>query len=167
MSAQEPDTNPSSDLDGPPRARRSGTAAVVGLALVAVLATACGSSSSPSTSTAAPDKSVIEQSGTGNKTFSPVAVPSKWSVTWNFNCVDPVSARSFVLTSTKDGGSPVTVTDQTGLGGGGHKPITTSGTYTFAVATTCSWKLTVGPTPPTVGTATTSSVPSGSVTSRT
>src|SRR5664279_605131 len=50
--------------------------------------------------------------------------------------------------------------DQTGLGGGGHKSITTSGTYTYVVATTCNWKLMVGSTPPTFAATTASSVPS-------
>jgi hypothetical protein len=81
-------------------------------------------------------------------------------VIWTFSCVDPVSARSIVLTSTKARGSPVTLTDQTGLGGGGHKSITTSGAHTYVVATTCNWKLMVGSTPPTFAATTASSVPS-------
>ena len=48
------------------------------------------------------------------------------------------------LTATPSGGSTTQVTNQNGLEGGGYHPFTTAGTYTFAVTTTCSWKVVVG-----------------------
>jgi hypothetical protein len=71
-------------------------------------------------------------------------------VTWRFDCQNlPKKAGTFVLSSTEQGRSSARLTDQTGLGGGGQKPSTVPGTYSFAITTTCGWKLTVGTTPPT------------------
>jgi hypothetical protein len=39
------------------------------------------------------------------------------------------------------------MTNQTGLGGSGHKPFTKSGNYSFVVKTSCGWKVVVGTTP--------------------
>ncbi len=141
-------------------------AATVTLVLMATLVEACGSSSPSSAPTS--NKPFVQQSGTGDKVISSVVLPSKWTVTWQFTCENPATARPFALTATKQATSPITVTDQTGLGGGGHKPYTTSGTYSFGVTTTCNWKLTVGPTPSSTATSTsTTSAQAGSTTSST
>ena len=66
-------------------------------------------------------------------------------VTWRFNCTNPVTARPFALTATKAGGSPIGIAGQTGLGGGGTKVYSETGTFDFAINTTCSWTLSVGP----------------------
>jgi hypothetical protein len=70
-------------------------------------------------------------------------------VVWRFDCQNLAKQRgTFVLSSTAQGASPVKLTDQTGLGGGGQKPFTRSGRYGFAINTSCGWDLTVESTPP-------------------
>ena len=86
----------------------------------------------------------LTKSGTGDTTISSVALPSKWSLVWKFSCTDPATRRPFVVAVSSDGGPSTTVTDQTGLEGGGYHPFTKAGTYTFTVTTTCDWSLLVG-----------------------
>jgi len=64
-----------------------------------------------------------------------------------------------VLTSTRQGGSPVQQTKQTGLGGGGQKPFSASGKYSFAVTTTCTWTISAGPIPKVATSTTTTTAP--------
>ena len=111
--------------------------------LVSLLMTACSSSSTTAAAPRSPSDPYVNQSGTGNKTLAAVALPSLWTVTWRFDCEDPSTRRPFELTATKAGASPVTVTKQTGLGGGGFKPFRTAGTFTFAVTTSCGWTVSV------------------------
>jgi hypothetical protein len=144
--------------------RRHKTSAAVAAALLSALASvlsACGSgANSSSATTTVFRKPVIDQSGSGSKTFAPVNVPAKWRVTWKFNCSNPVTARRFVLTVAKTGASPSGITDQTGLGGGGTKTYLETGSLTFAVATTCGWNLLVGPPSSSSSTTTSSSTTS-------
>jgi len=153
---------------------------VPGIAVLAIMAAACGSSSSTaaststtkatgstvggaSTTTIAVAKSYLEASGTGNKMLASVVLPAAWTVSWTFDCKTPSTTGTFLLTSAKVGGTPVNVTKQTGLGGGGHKPYSTSGSYQFAVTSACGWKVNVATTPnsPTTSSAsTTTSAPS-------
>ncbi len=99
------------------------------------------------TSTAAGTKYYLQQSGTGNKVLRSVALPSKWYLTWRFDC--GTKKGDFVLTSTRKGQSPLTVAHQgPGLGGGGQKPYKKAGTYKFAIKTTCSWVVSVSASPP-------------------
>jgi hypothetical protein len=98
-------------------------------------------------------KYYLQKAGTGNKVLSSVALPSKWYLLWTFNC--GAKRGTFKLTSTKKGQPLLAVTDQTGLGGGGQRPFTKSGTYRFAMRTTCSWKVTVASKPPSAAKSTT------------
>jgi len=67
---------------------------------------------------------------------------------------------TFKLTSTRKGQPSLVVYDQIGLGGGGQRPFTKSGTYRFAMKTTCSWKVSVASKPPSVAkSATTTTAP--------
>ncbi len=132
------------------------------LALLGLSLAACSSNSSSPTTTVS-SRPVIQRSGSGSKTLGSVTLSTKWIVTWKFNCTNPVTASRFLLTATKSGGSPISITDQTGLGGGGTKAYNQTGTFTFAVATPCTWNLLVGP--PSVGTSTTTT--SSSTTSST
>lgn len=131
--------------------RAAGAAAVFAIALGSMLA-ACSSSptaSSPST-TASVRAVYLDKSGTGNSSIGAVTLPAKWTATWRFICDQSHGGESFVLTTTDHGGSPTVVTNQTGLGGGGQKPYTKSGNYSFQIKTACVWKLSVKPTPKTV-----------------
>lgn len=110
------------------------------------------SSSAAIVGTTAP-KYYLQKAGTGNKVLSSVALPSKWYLLWTFNC--GAKRGTFKLTSTKKGQPLLAVTDQTGLGGGGQRPFTKSGTYRFAMRTTCSWKVTVASKPPSAAKSTT------------
>jgi hypothetical protein len=112
------------------------------LALLAITLAACSSNSTSSATTA---DAVVHQSGTGSKTVASVVLPKKWAVTWRFNCTNPVTARPFALTAKEAGNSPIRVAGQTGLGGGGTKIYSQTGTFDFAITTTCSWSLSVGP----------------------
>jgi hypothetical protein len=121
---------------------------ITGFALLATVAAACGSSSaSPKSTKVSAAKQFLSQSGTGDKVLTSVTLPKAWTTTWNFDCQTPSAAGNFVLTSTKAGGAPVSLTNQTGLGGGGHKPSTSAGKYSFNVETTCGWKVSVASTP--------------------
>ncbi len=126
-----------------PVGRRGRATALLSAGVLAVLGFgfASCSSNSPSVTT----DSTVHQSGTTSKTISSVDLPKKWTVTWRFNCTNPVTARRFSLTATKSGGSPISITDQTGLGGGGTKTYAQTGTFDFAITTTCTWNLDVGP----------------------
>jgi len=119
---------------------------VAAFAAGSVLLSACGSSSSTTVSTHPPGVPYFSRTGVGNATLPQIALPSSWSLVWRFDCTNPSSRRPFVLTSTRSGGSTTQVTSQTGLEGGGYRPFHTSGDYTFAVTTTCHWKLFVGTT---------------------
>ena len=85
----------------------------------------------------------------GSKTLRSVTLPSKWYLTWTFDC--GAKKGTFLLTSTRQGSkSSVDVNSakgQTGLGGGGQRPFARAGTYKFAVATICSWKVTASSAP--------------------
>jgi hypothetical protein len=94
-------------------------------------------------------KVYLKTAGAGNRALSAVNLPAGWTVVWTFDCQNVAKQRgTFVLRSTAQGGSPVKLTDQTGLGGGGQKPFTRSGRYGFAINTSCGWDLTVESTPP-------------------
>jgi hypothetical protein len=103
--------------------------------------------------TSAPTKYYLQKSGTGNRVLSPVVLPAKWYLLWTFNC--GAKRGTFKLTSTKKGQSLVTVSNQTGLGGGGQRPFTKSGTYKFAMETACTWKVSAASAPPIVAKSTT------------
>ena len=85
----------------------------------------------------------------------PVSVVANATVSWRFNCQNPSTRRSFVLTSTESGGSAVTLSRQVGLAGGGYRPFRISGTYTLSVVTTCDWTIAAGSAKPLSGGATT------------
>ena len=141
------------------------------MALVAGSMALCGpaGASAPTTSTAASGharldaaarskpapkpaalKVYLKSAGSGNRALSSVQLPAEWTVVWRFDCQNVANKRgTFVLSSTAQGASPVKLTDQTGLGGGGQKPFTRSGRYGFAINTSCGWDLTVESTPPT------------------
>ncbi len=130
------------------RARLAPLAAVI---ICSALLAACSADSAPApapapapASTHAAGVPYLTRSGTGNATLPTIALPSKWTIIWHFSCTKPSTRRQFKLTATRSGAKATTVTKQTGLEGGGYHPFTTSGTYTFAVATTCSWKVVVG-----------------------
>ena len=90
----------------------------------------------------------MQRSGTGNRELSSMMVPPKSSVVWRFDCQNaPKQRGTFVLSSKEQGQMAVKLTDQTGLGGGGQKPFTQSGRYSFGVNTPCGWDLTVESTP--------------------
>lgn len=96
-------------------------------------------------------KVYIQRSGMGNKELAPVTVPSGSTVAWKFDCQNaPKHRGTFVLSSKEQGRSAVNLTDQTGLGGGGQKPVVT-GRYGFAVNTSCGWDLTIESTPHAAG----------------
>jgi hypothetical protein len=105
---------------------------------------ACSSGSSAPVTTHPAGVPYLTRSGTGSETLPAVGLPSRWTLIWRFSCTNPTSRRPFVLTATPSGGSTKQVTNQNGLEGGGYHPFTTAGTYTFAVTTTCSWKVVVG-----------------------
>ena len=147
-------TGGDTDVDPAPASPRPRRKLVIGVAVaaVAVLAAACGSSSSTSTTTttlspAAAAKKYLNQSGTGSKSLAAVTLPTKWTVTWTFNCQNPATTGTFALASSAKGVPLAYITSQTGLGGGGHKPYTKAGSYTLIVKTTCGWNVTVGSTP--------------------
>ncbi len=126
-----------------------------------VTGAACGSgSTSPTTVPPKP----IHRSGTGSATVSKVTLPNKWTVTWHFDCTHPVAPGRFELVATQQGGSPGTVTDQTGLGGGGSKAYADGGTFTFSITTPCTWSLVAGPSPPKGATTTTTAALPGTST---
>jgi len=115
--------------------------ALGGSATASVAASRASASRSPivAVATAAAPKYYLQQSGTGSKNLRAVALPSKWYLVWKFNC--GAKKESFSLTSTKQGQSALAVARQTGLGGGGQRPFTKSGTYKFAIRTICAWQL--------------------------
>jgi hypothetical protein len=122
-----------------------------------VASTVAPSSGPPSSTTVPSSKDYLKDAGTGNKALGPVTLPATWTITWSFDC-GTLPKGTFVLTSADTAAAPVTLTNQTGLGGGGHKPFSTGGSYRFAVTTTCHWTVTVGPTPPAVPVTTTTAV---------
>jgi hypothetical protein len=94
-------------------------------------------------------KVYLKTAGSGNRALSAVNLPAGWTVEWRFDCQNVAKQRGIsVLRSTAQGGSPVKLTDQTGLGKGGQKPFTRPGRYGFAINTSCGWDLTVESTPP-------------------
>jgi predicted secreted Zn-dependent protease len=77
--------------------------------------------SSPTAMGAAAAKYYLQQSGKGNKVLRSVALPSKWYLTWRFDC--GTKKGDFVLTSTRKGHPSLTVARQgPDLGGGGQQP---------------------------------------------
>jgi len=125
-------------------ARRHTATLLLAVGLLALLGITLAACSSNSTSATTAD-AVVHQSGTSNKTIASVDLPKKWTVTWRFNCTNPGTARPFALTATKVGSPPIGIAGQTGLGGGGTKVYSETGTFDFAITTTCSWTLSVGP----------------------
>ena len=133
------------------------TAALAVAVFVTMLAFGCAASASAvtfsrlshATVSAAAPKIYLQQSGARSKTLRSVALPSKWYLTWTFDC--GAKKGTFLLTSTRQGSkSSVDVNSakgQTGLGGGGQRPFARAGTYKFAVATICSWKVTASSAP--------------------
>jgi hypothetical protein len=131
-------------------------AAVFAVALGSLLAACSSSPTTSSTSTTATVRAVyLDKSGAGNSSIAAVTLPAKWTAAWRFICDQTPGSKSFVLTATDHGGSPTVVTNQTGLGGGGQKPYTKSGAYSFQIKTACVWKLSVKPTPKTASHSTT------------
>ncbi len=128
------------------------------LALVSAIATAGGPgaaaatrtpiSRGPSaTSSVAAVKYYLRQSGTGSKVLHPVALPSRWYLTWKFDC--GTKKGDFVLTANRKSQSTFTVAHQgPGLGGGGQLPYKKAGTYRFTIKTTCTWNLSASSGPP-------------------
>ncbi len=137
------------------------------ITVVAISAAACGQaarSASPTTTTAS--KHFLQLSGTGDKAIAAMPLPSRWTLAWKFDCQSPGTTGTFQLLATRRGGTPVSVTNQTGLGGGGQKPFTQSGTFSFAVKTTCSWKVSTATTPRTAAESATTAVGAGATTSK-
>lgn len=135
------------------RSRRQIAAAVSAVALATTMAACSSSSSGSTTSTTATANTravYVNKSGLGNGSISTVTLPKNWTLTWKFVCDQTGGAKPFVLSVTAQGGTRTVVTNQTGLGGGGHKPYTSSGDYSFQVQTPCTWNVTVKPTPATV-----------------
>ena len=122
------------------------TIRVLVVAVLTVVVSACGSSSTSPTTTTATGTAFLRQTGTGDRSLAPVTLPAKWTVAWRFDCSNRSVAGPFTLTASTRGGAPVTVTTQSGLGGGGYKPSTIPGRTTFAVTTTCGWSIIVGST---------------------
>ena len=127
-----------------PAIRTTRLIALVAIATSSALVTACSSNPAPTVATHPPGLPYLSRAGTGAATLPSIALPSKWTLIWHFNCMNPASRRSFVLNSTPDGGKATMVTNQTGLEGGGYRPFTKSGVFTFAVSTTCSWRVLAG-----------------------
>jgi hypothetical protein len=85
----------------------------------------------------------LQQSGTGNKALHSIALPSKWYLTWKFDC--GAKKGTFVLEQARNGNTSYNVNGskgQTGLGGGGQQPFTKSGSYKLTLKTSCTWKVT-------------------------
>ena len=127
---------------------------VSSLALVA-----CSSGSSATVDTHSPGTPYLTTSGTGNRTIPSVALPAKWSLVWKFSCTDPTTRRPFAVALSIDGGPFHTVTDQTGLDGGGYHAFTKGGPTTITVTTSCGWNLLVGTAGTQTFPATTTSAP--------
>jgi|GEM_PF-1877328 len=141
--------SPLSPLSPVSPVRRTRLAPLAAVIICSALLAACSADSTPAPSPApanthAAGVPYLTRSGTGSATLPTIALPSKWTVVWHFSCTKPSTRRQFKLKATRSGAKATTVTNQTGLEGGGYHPFTTSGTYTFAVATTCSWKVLVG-----------------------
>ena len=83
-------------------------------------------------------------SGTGNRTIPSVALPPRWTLVWKLACTDPTTRRPFVVSVSIDGGPSHSITDQTGLEGGGYHPFTMGISTTFTMTTSCGWNLLVG-----------------------
>jgi hypothetical protein len=99
--------------------------------------------------TPAAPKYYLKQSGTGSKALRSVALPSKWYLIWKFDC--GAKKGTFVLSSTRKGDTADFINGtkgQTGLGGGGQLPFKKSGTYGFAMKTSCSWTVDAASGPP-------------------
>ncbi len=105
----------------------------------------CGGSSASTTTTTPTTTSgvYLRLSGHSNRTTAPLALPKQWTVAWHFECAS-TSPGPFRLTAAFRGGTTETLTDQSGLGGGGYKPFSTPGTVTFSITTSCPWNLKVG-----------------------
>jgi hypothetical protein len=121
-------------------------------AALTATASPVATTSAPARATSAPANALkvyLRRSGTGDKAFASVALPPKWTVTWRFDCQNLPKARgTFVLSSAKQGRARFNLTVQTGLGGGGQRPFTAAGRYSFAIKTSCGWDLTAATTPP-------------------
>jgi hypothetical protein len=97
----------------------------------------------------APLKVYLKNAGSGNRALPSVNLPGEWTVVWRFDCQNVAKQRgTFVLSSTAKDSRALKLTEQTGLGGGGQRPFTKAGRYSFAINTSCGWDLTVESTPP-------------------
>ncbi len=138
-------------MTDPGRHRPARLAAGLVVAALASVMAGCGGSSGPSGASGAStmpsrpaDGTYVHLAGHGNERVGPVTLPAAWTVAWHFDC-STSKAGPFRLTVTLHNGATETLADQTGLGGGGYKPFTTSGATRFAITSACSWNLVVGP----------------------
>jgi hypothetical protein len=113
------------------------------LTTASLVLAACSSSSSTTVDTHPPGVPYLTPSGVGDKTISSVKLPEKWSLVWKFSCANPRARRPFRVNVSSDSGPSNSITDQTGLEGGGYHPFTTGGITTFTVTTSCTWSLLV------------------------
>ena len=113
------------------------------LATASLVLAACSSSSTTTIDTHPPGEPYLTQSSVGDKTISSVALPQKWSLVWKFSCADPRTRRPFSVTVSLNGGPSKSITDQTGLEGGGYHAFAMGGSTTFTVTTSCNWSLLV------------------------
>ncbi len=143
MAEPEPAPKPSCN-DGPDGARRRvpSWALLIGIAL---LAAACSSSAAASSTINGSSKGpFVKRSGTGDAAIASTTLPSRAIANWTFDCSSTSKTGTFVLSTSKSGGAAITLTNQTGIGGNGHKTLSSSGRYRFTVKTPCSWTLVVG-----------------------
>ncbi len=124
-----------------PAARSTRLALLASFAVGSLALAGCSSNPSGTATTHPAGVPYFSRAGTGNETMPQIALPAAWTLLWHFDCTDPNSARSFVLTSTRSGGSATRITDQDGLEGSGYHPFHTAGDYTFTVTTTCTWRV--------------------------
>ncbi len=145
MTMAEPELTLRPDRNGGPGGDRRRLPSLAILIGVALLAAACSSSAAASSTTGTSSKGpFVKRSGTGDATIASTTLPSRAIVSWTFDCNSPSKTGTFVLSTSKSGGAAMTLTNQTGLGGNGHKALTSSGRYGFTVKTPCSWTLIVG-----------------------
>ena len=129
------------------------TVVVAGSAASATTASAARTSvarpSAAQAKTSSAPKYYLQQSGKDSKTLRSVVLPSKWYLIWKFDC--GAKKGTFVLSSTRKGDTADFINGtkgQTGLGGGGQLPFKKSGTYGFAMKTSCSWTVDAASGPP-------------------
>jgi len=99
--------------------------------------TSRASGAPPSTAAATP---FFTQSGTGDKTTKTFSAKGSWTLTWTFSCAGLGHKENLTVLLRPQGGKPVKVATQKGLGGGGHRTYQ-AGTYSVSVTTPCGWTL--------------------------